>query len=116
MEKQGHLKAFLFPEMSFHSFCVCLFEQEKYHREQQRLKQEWERAQKEVEEEERRHHEEVCSALLQYLQTFLIFRDGLSRFSGFKKEKLKTVMINMIEKMELYPCKYLILEINKVLD
>lgn len=33
--------------------------QEQYHREQEKLKKEWERAQLEVEEEERKHNEEV---------------------------------------------------------
>nr|XP_029508700.1 LIM and calponin homology domains-containing protein 1-like [Oncorhynchus nerka] len=36
--------------------CVCL--QEQYLREQEKLKGEWERAQREVDEEERRHKEE----------------------------------------------------------
>lgn len=40
--------------------CLLPWKQEKYRREQEKLKEEWEKAQREVAEEERKYHEEVC--------------------------------------------------------
>lgn len=57
-------KPFYFLRCPIVPFAFVCLEQLKYQHEQQRLKQEWERAQKEVEEDERRYHEEVTPSVL----------------------------------------------------
>lgn len=82
-----------------------MWSQEKYQREKEKLKQEWEQAQKEVEEEERRYHEEVIF----FLFTDLVFSVSQCMVRIFTTIQNITDTTDTIVKFE---CIYFIFYLN----